>query len=38
MWAVGAMWGLISLVGGLRVGGESDERKTGYDKCYSPFL
>ena len=38
MWAVGAMWGLILLVGGLGVGGESDERKTGYDKYHSPFL
>ena len=38
IWVVGAMWGLILLVGGLGVGGESDERKTGYNKCHHLFL
>jgi hypothetical protein len=37
MWAVDAV-GVGTARGGLGVGGEGDERKTGYDVCRSPFL
>jgi hypothetical protein len=39
MWVVDAVWGLRSFVvrGGLGAGGGSDQRRTGYDKCRSPF-
>ena len=35
VWVVDAIWGLISSGVG---GGVGNERKTGYDKCHSPFL